>query len=225
MKDIRREGNLIGPMMLGASERTEEMFCHFCRLLSEIAQMVSTEKDLTIDDMLSDVNSLPDEDEDVDIARQALFTGLGLVTLFFEPELQPLQGVFQLRIDQPHRMSRNHTWRASQSDLDQATTTISSLLRSFSGTYGWIPSYGISQRMNAIDNISGSNVCFYTLTRLAGIEILWVDNICSHLEFDWNRQLLKLYRFPSFCALIAVGNEDSNYLSWSVQHTATPGFN
>ena len=101
MKIIQREGNPIGAMMLGLREATEDKFCQFCWLLSEIAQMVSAEKDLSIDDMLSDVHSLPYTAEEANIARQALFTGLGLLTLFFEPELQPSQGGFQIRIDQP----------------------------------------------------------------------------------------------------------------------------
>lgn len=170
-------------------------------------------RNLSIDDIHHEIygETVPHEDSDkAQQSYQALFIGLGLVSLLFEPDSRPPQGLFQLGLRSDGRAIRNETWRVNQCSLSQGAESISSLLRSFSGAQGCIPRHTPSA---SVDSISAPNVCFYTLTKLAEIEIVWVDEMCSHLEFDWRRKKLKVFRFPSFCALVAVGNMDTCYLS------------
>lgn len=51
------------------------------------------------------------------------------------------------------------------------------------------------------DSIIISNINYHTLSTIAQIRIEWVDTISLHLEFDEKALALKLFRYPSFCAM------------------------
>lgn len=53
----------------------------------------------------------------------------------------------------------------------------------------------------ASDSLYVSLLNAETLTQLGDIEIEWIDNISSHLEFDPERRRLLLFRLPSFCEI------------------------
>ncbi|KAF2469966.1 uncharacterized protein BDR25DRAFT_201402, partial [Lindgomyces ingoldianus] len=57
-----------------------------------------------------------------------------------------------------------------------------------------------------------AHISYYNLTRLAEIKIDWVDSIGEHLEFDRKQRALKLFRFPSFCALLCRGDPEKTFL-------------
>lgn len=44
-------------------------------------------------------------------------------------------------------------------------------------------------------------VCYHTLRKVCRIQVVWVDNIAMHLEFDSAGKMLKVFRFPSFARL------------------------
>lgn len=50
---------------------------------------------------------------------------------------------------------------------------------------------------------------YATLRDIASINLHWVSDLASHLDFDATRRRLSVYRFPTFCALsaIAAGEE------------------
>lgn len=50
-----------------------------------------------------------------------------------------------------------------------------------------------------------SNLSFHTLKYVAKIEIKWVDILGMHLEFDEDTNVLKLFKFPSFCHVLCPG--------------------
>ena len=56
-----------------------------------------------------------------------------------------------------------------------------------------------------LDSIIGANISYYTLTKVAQVRIEWVDAISLHLEFDPQTAVLKVFRFPSFCAMFCIG--------------------
>ncbi|KAK3367390.1 hypothetical protein B0T24DRAFT_534336 [Lasiosphaeria ovina] len=54
------------------------------------------------------------------------------------------------------------------------------------------------------DTILSSNMSCQAMVRVANIKIAWVDAFPLHLEFDERTATLKLFRFPSFCAMLAI---------------------
>ena len=159
-----------------------------------------------------------DMEENTHTTSQFIFIGLGLVTFLFDPNTAPTGGCLELNRNECHQISKSETWQVVQRSLEDCSGSISDLLRNFGGVKGCIPRCSSKPNSgNGLDTIYGLNLCFYTLTKLVETKILWVDDMCSHLEFDWKRKILKLFRFPSFCALMALGNEDSTFLSRFVQ--------
>ncbi|EAQ84208.1 predicted protein [Chaetomium globosum CBS 148.51] len=59
------------------------------------------------------------------------------------------------------------------------------------------------QNLRFGDTISSANLSCQAMVRTAGIKIVWVDAFSLHLEFDARTTTLKLFRFPSFCAMLA----------------------
>lgn len=51
------------------------------------------------------------------------------------------------------------------------------------------------------DSIISACINYHTLSTIAQIRIEWVDTISLHLEFDEKALVLKLFRYPSFCAM------------------------
>lgn len=65
---------------------------------------------------------------------------------------------------------------------------------------------GDTQGSSTSDTLFVSCLNFGTLSTLASIEIVWVDTISAHLNFDMINRKLFLFRFPSFCRLHATRN-------------------
>jgi hypothetical protein len=51
------------------------------------------------------------------------------------------------------------------------------------------------------DSIISTSINYHTLSTIAQIHIEWVDTISLHLKFDEKALVLKLFRYPSFCAM------------------------
>lgn len=60
--------------------------------------------------------------------------------------------------------------------------------------------------------IAVSYVCFAMLDKVTEVKIEWVNSLSLHLEFDNNRRVLKMFKFPSYCKLMYEGR-DSTLLS------------
>jgi hypothetical protein len=64
------------------------------------------------------------------------------------------------------------------------------------------------------DSIIVANINHHTLSTIAQIRIEWVDTINLHLEFDEKSLSLKLFRYPSFCAMNSLrGMSEYTFLS------------
>jgi hypothetical protein len=71
---------------------------------------------------------------------------------------------------------------------------------------------GYSETMD--DSIIIANINYHTLSTIAQIRIEWVDTINHHLEFDEKSLALKLFRYPSFCAMNSLrGMSEYTFLS------------
>ncbi|KAI1110910.1 hypothetical protein F5Y14DRAFT_465095 [Nemania sp. NC0429] len=52
--------------------------------------------------------------------------------------------------------------------------------------------------------IIANNFSYGTLVNVARLRIIWVDSISLHLDLDQQSATLKLFRYPSFCAMLAL---------------------
>lgn len=58
------------------------------------------------------------------------------------------------------------------------------------------------------DSIYQASLNIYTLRYFGKVTIRWVDTISEHLRFDPANRRLSLFRFPTFCALLAIHGDN-----------------
>ncbi|KAI7973190.1 hypothetical protein EIK77_004467 [Talaromyces pinophilus] len=156
--------------------------------------------------------------EEAPAVYQLLFILIGLITFFYEPILSPEKGLLQINVgdaenDKRKRRSlRGLTW-SSEITIDKGSKlSLADLLRNLCG--GKLPiSYNAGPRVGTSgDILETTNLNYYTLSKVANIQILWVDSLLQHLDFDRRSKTLKIFRFPSFCYLLCFGDLDKTYL-------------
>lgn len=83
--------------------------------------------------------------------------------------------------------------------------SLAALILDFGTRHGPIPDIQPSDRryLRCLDSIK---VEFQTLRNQAGVIILSTHSTCDHLEFDVRAKVLKLFRCPSFCAMMAIAS-------------------
>ena len=192
--------------------------------LAAVAELLKSEHQLTLSEILKKLENqriILDEVQLKDRAIQLIFIAVGLLTLFYDPVLDPEDGVLEiLRPEKAQaRVSRNDTWTSYSRDMSQVDQPIVTLLRQFGGVKGPIPwtifnEVEITSSLKSpLDPLVSSNLSYFTLKRVANIDIEWVSSVCLHLEFNMRRKVLKLFRFPSLCGLLYDKEVDDTFLS------------
>lgn len=151
-------------------------------------------------------------------AAQFVFIAFGLLTMLYKPDLDPESETFT--ISYAGNAWTPSTWITNKIDIkyEDARRPIHNHLRMFAVGDGAIPrshivanqDHSASNRFKDSSSIFSTNVNFYTLLKLAHIEIIWTGSACQHLELDARDRKLMLFCYPSFCALMCAGQSKSN---------------
>ena len=192
--------------------------------LATIAKLLKSEHQLTLSEIFEKLENQETLLAGFQLKNQAIqliFIVVGLLTFFYDPVLDPEDGVLQIRCPEkaPARVSRNDTWTSYSQDMSHIDQPIVTLLRQFGGVKGPIPwtvfnETEISSSLKSpFDPLISSNLSYFTLKRVANIDIEWVSSVCLHLEFNMRRKILKLFRFPSLCGLLCDKEVDDTFLS------------
>ena len=193
-------------------------------LFATVANLLKSEHQLTLSDILERLENQGILLAEVQLRNQAIqliFIVVGLLTLLYDPVLDPEDGALQILCPEnvPARMSKNDTWTSYSRDMSHVNQPIVTLLRQFGGVKGPIPwtvfneVETTSSLKSSPDPLISSNLSYFTLKRVAKIEIEWVSSVCLHLEFNMRRKMLKLFRFPSLCGLLCDKEGDDTFLS------------
>lgn len=165
-----------------------------------------------VDDSTDSFSSFHKGQEHLDVQQgqecQVVFVMLSSILLLYTPTPSPQPSQLQLQLKEP-----GHDERALRSQLlgnssclltaDVATLSFAHLLNRF-GNLKFQPMSGSSQDHRPI---IASNINYYILSKVTEIRIVWVDYLSLHLEFDRRTMTLKFFRFPSFCAMLAMPRE------------------
>ncbi|KAL8807447.1 MAG: hypothetical protein Q9200_004665 [Gallowayella weberi] len=148
-------------------------------------------------------NGLPltGDDELAPELRQGVFSLLGLITMLYKIEDQA--EVTELYISQP----LNPTIYYNRKPIEEAGTALGTLIRSFGK---FVPILKEEEPRSLEEwppkepeplylNINAVNA--YALLKVAKIRIEWSDLLSEHLLFDRHLRTVKLFCFPTFCAL------------------------
>lgn len=193
-----------------------------CSLLSQIVNLIKSINHISVEGIATELQRrgvLVFSKEGSPLAWQLVFILIGLLTFFYEPLLSPKEGTFQIELGvaclERKKMSpKRSTWLSEMSIDKGASLSIADLLRNFCA--GELPLTHIRTNGSTIpapvDALATPNLNYYTLVRVAGLEIVWVDSISLHLDFDRKKKTLKLFRLPSFCALLCHDDPDKTFL-------------
>jgi len=145
-------------------------------------------------DILKDDGALKEDR----VAQQMIFSAIGWISLLYIPVQSSSKAAFSVSIQGTKSEVRPNV------SMDKATRPLDELLRSF-GTL--LPKrleelHGTSHTQdNALSAakllVSYLNVA--TLKAVGNLNIVWVDSISEHLEFDPTIPSLSIFRCPSFC--------------------------
>ena len=135
--------------------------------------------------------------------------------MIYKPNLTPVAGSYDIvSATPPSRVSRNRIWSRLQCGINPEDTIID-IIFELGNSGGPLPRQ--AKRLDSANSgeqeaLRATNLSYYSLTRLADIEIIWVESIAEHLEFDRRLRKLKFFRFPSFCALVCHEHNEETYL-------------
>ncbi len=147
--------------------------------------------------------------------QQLVFSTLGWVSMLFVPSLTHVDG--KIAIDEADDGSststRHDTWVSSEQELDGITGSLRDVLLDFSNDVrGPLACIGNTPEIPLINTLSASNLNFYVLTKLGGLQIRWTDSICMHLELNRRAKTVTLFWHPSICVLMCQEGDGGNYL-------------
>lgn len=198
----------------------------FCKALLEITVLVSEPSDisrnLTFADIVLHLQSKSllasgiTEESESHRRIQFVFIAIGLLTMIYVPKLEPDEGKLQLEaIGAESTASKRKMWARTEIPIMDDSDSISDVILRMGQTKGPLPIPALCEReasFEGTDTLSASHLCYYSLTQLADIKIAWTDSIAEHLEFDQRLRILKLFCFPSYCALIAKERNEETFL-------------
>ncbi|RJE18831.1 hypothetical protein PHISCL_08832 [Aspergillus sclerotialis] len=107
-------------------------------------------------------------------------------------------GVKQPKYSQNHRLADRY--------MRPVLTTFRSFKQLYWGERLDEHAYGISRDA---DSLYAASLSIYSLRYFGHVTIQWVDTISEHLRFNPANRRLSLFRFPSFCALLAVHSNET----------------
>lgn len=180
---------------------------HFLKCLEAIAEVLSQKPYVALAQVVDFLceNSLATTDDAMQPAiGQAVFIAIGMVTLLYCPSLQPTTGSLELVSDEN---TSPETFQQDSHDVESAINQpVVTILQKFFSHSG--PISCMHMHSNVHTQVSGApillvsaNLNYYTLKTLVGITLIMTESALEHLELDMSSNKLKIFCFPSFCAL------------------------
>ncbi|KAL2122176.1 hypothetical protein VTJ04DRAFT_2631 [Mycothermus thermophilus] len=144
-----------------------------------------------------------DNEDERSQQAQLVFVLIGQLTCFYWPSryqvLRDLSVYTENRLDIPEILMQPITG-------DQLDVPLASLIRHFNRNQSPIPGMNnLSRRAHQTPSpriLEAANVFFHTLKHVAELRILWTSSSGEHLQLDLRNKVLRLFRLPSFCAMI-----------------------
>lgn len=201
------------------SSSDDASFMDFCDVLSEVGAQLKTNSNVSYGDIVEHLqanNRISNDDGITAFNIQLAFIAVGLITMIYSPSPDPEPNNMQiLFLHASSRPSRDKAWALRELPVDKCTGSVADVILRLGGMRGPIPRPEHQNRtitFSEQDALKTVNLCYYSLTRLADIKVVWSDSIAEHLEFDRRMRTLKLFRFPSFCSLVSKGHAEKTFL-------------
>ncbi|KLU89787.1 hypothetical protein MAPG_08756 [Magnaporthiopsis poae ATCC 64411] len=183
LKGALQDGNLF-PSPLGPDPA-----CAGFELIERVSDFVRSDNDpdLSVDDVARAVlGGEPTTSEAWNRARQAVFCCIGFVSFLYMPKLDSPSDILEIDTTATPKVQNPSV------QIWHAKTPIDAVMRRFEELFPSPTPDG---------TLYSSRLSFYSLHRVSGIKIRWVETLNSHLLLDASQRELLLFRFPSACLL------------------------
>lgn len=157
-----------------------------------------------------------EDDQSLERCLPAIFHVIGQMTMLYTtPPLSggglysPLTRALHLSLADPSDPTKNLRSRVISRTTSELADEMDTKLRlkTLLLTFGrLLPPWEPDLNPNSLrfgDTLFSGNLSYEAMLLTAGIKIAWVDSFPLHLEFDARTVTLKIFRFPSFCAMLA----------------------
>ncbi|KAF2259243.1 hypothetical protein CC78DRAFT_475942 [Lojkania enalia] len=134
----------------------------------------------------------------------AVFSVLCWATMTFRPQLD-----WDKFKDSPSLMLHQEPFDQKGLKMDYVRRPIPAIFRQFHRTMS-TTRWRYPIREGTTDHsvsLEIASLNYASLNMIGKIELVWVDDLTSHLEFDVTKRRLSIFRFPSFCAMSAMAEE------------------
>ena len=197
-----------------------EAAVRFYELLAIVATALRTFEELpSMDEIKGSIPThLAAKDNDTELL-QLIFIMMGFLTMLYDPDLDP--GPHEVSIAKPLSLSgtslATDLITSYHYDLDDTSQLQAhELLKKFGpiipGSVDWACETPAGHQPDIfIEQLGLSNLNFYTLFKIGKIKVELVDSLGLHMEFEAKTRTLKLFRFPSYCALVCSSNIEGRY--------------
>lgn len=152
---------------------------------------------------------------DVSMMAQLILRIFGWLTMLFEPPLmhdEVKENSFSPAVD-PLQVSQLGLRKARKSKTHSINVNLYREKPVIDALYHMLRENPFPQPLIAPTNpISGVNLSYYTLSKLAGLRIEWVESLSRHLELNKSTRTLKVFRFPSFCMLLCLAGSENTFM-------------
>jgi hypothetical protein len=146
--------------------------------------------------------------------HQCIFKLISLLTMLYTPADDPHPSKFQLTLSNPGtrartRYQRSSIWHHLEYEITDASigNDFDHLLANFGNPIPPRCYPPVEARRDLYeDMLIASNLNFHTLSKIGHLKIEWVDALSLHLELHEPSSTLKLFAFPSFCAMLCVNS-------------------
>jgi len=165
--------------------------------------------------------TLKDNYEAAQAAKDLVFSILGWQTMLYKPDFVSYSAGYGIvdELDGYHgeaRICHNQFALASAQDMPNFLLGFGMMLspRNYCGMEGADDRALFNQTKTA----RSGDMDAYTLTKVCGVRVQWVDSLSCHLELDSSSGTLFVFRYPSFC-LASLRQQRRKDASKSVLHS------
>ena len=208
---IRSRLGLLGPNLRnilktvpGGGQTDYELFVKF---LESIADQLTREPQLALAQIVENLCAssiiTPDQVGRSDVP-QLVFICIGLLTFLYYPRFDPSMGMLELHSTAHSALGEGRSMSCHVTD-NSLNNPLVGVVRNFLSVENPLSAKAVSKasgnQVAPPTTLNSSNITYYTLKTLAGVNVELTESVTDHLVLDVRQNSLKIFRFPSFCVL------------------------
>lgn len=204
-KVLLREDFKVIWKILGQEKPTEARECrHWCLAVLQTFKSLQTNESLSMENAYTHLikdRSVRLTAPEKNCTLFAIFAVLCWTSMTLIPDMEPEQTMItETNVSLSFRAKGLKAVKPSQTSLETtARRPITKLFGILKGLINDLESVGAVSAATDTDTIHESSIYFFSLHPIGRVRIKWVEDLTSHLAFDWQSRTLSVFCLPTFC--------------------------